>query len=241
MNTVIMNIKLEQRIEVLCVLVVVIALSISVQANDTGGKNWTNYYNTAVVGENRSLARTNHVLRYGVETNLFEVFRKNERWLRAASESSVPTMRQIRVKTMEFDAKNAEQSQRVRVRMVEGVNSRDEAMTGLVHLMSSSTSMGGRPYKEFLAGIGDVCFVFKTEPKTGMGPSILFFCRDNVAIEVASYSSQTDIAALARLIDSSIIASHVKESQPSLNTKPGGLSGLDSTNSAPVNPNPTGK
>ncbi|MBU4212977.1 MAG: hypothetical protein KKD33_10395 [Verrucomicrobia bacterium] len=183
-----------------------------VLAKDVDSKEWTNYFERAVVDGMRFTLPTSGVFRDGIETNVLQALSEKGYHLRSSSETAVPGMDHVMVKTMEFDAESGEQSQRIRARIVVGKNGWNEAMNGLAYLMASSTTMGGTVYKAFKSGPGDVCFVFKTEPNNGTGgPSVIFFYRDNVAVETVFFSLQTELIPLARVMESSIMDSPKKE------------------------------
>lgn len=205
-----MKISFSENIRMASVFILAVGSFVNVWAEEPDSAVWKRSFKAIVVNDVQIPVSTNEVLREGIGTNTIQSASSQPFRLRSYSEKSVPSMENIKAKMMEYDMEVGGQTRRIYIRFVNAMKGRDEAMNGLAYLMGTSTSMGGQPFKQLLGGPGDVCFVFKTEPSGARGFSTLFFCRDNVAVQLISYSAETDLLAVARLIDSSIMTTPVK-------------------------------
>jgi len=184
-----------------------IAICGYVLAKDPDAETRRDYFKQAIEGEVKLQASKNEILRDCSATNAFTTLTTKGYHLRSSSVVGSKGLKNMPVKILEYGTESKDLSQKFRVSIVESKNGRDEAMNGLVYLMSSSSNMGGIRFKQLKDGPGDVCFVNKmAEPVTNaFGISVLFFCRDNIAVMVVPYSLNSNILSFARLIDSSIM------------------------------------
>ena len=175
-------------------------------ANNLNSEAREKYFKLAIEGKVPLQTSTNGVLRDCV-TNAFNALEAKGYHLRSSSVSKIKYLKNMVVKTLEWDTGDGDLSQRFSVSMVESRNDHDEAMNGLAHLMSSSSNAGGSRFKHFKQGPGDVCFVNKGADPEGdaLGINVLFFCRDNIAVMVIPYSLKSNILSFARLLDSSLM------------------------------------
>jgi len=200
-----MNISFTIKIMSVCLFIILAGHAFS-WANDPNTEARKNYFKRTVEGDVILQQSTNDVLRDGVATNTLKSLEVKGYHLKSLSESRIRKLENMMVKTLEFDSGDGTLSQRFQVSIVESKNGRDKAMDGLVYLMASSSNMLGVRFKQFKNGPGDICFVNKkAEPDAdGRGLSVLFFCRDNIAVMIIPFS-QSNILPFARLIDSSIM------------------------------------
>ena len=182
-----------------------IATSPCAYGRDRDGNGWTNYFARAVQDGGGLPRATNAVQRFGITTNVVQILSAKGYRQRASSEYAMRSGVPLTVSVMEIDSVEGVKTQRVRVCTIECKNGQDEVMNGLCALMDAHTSMGGIVYKRLKDGPGDLCFAFRhqAEQQTG-GLTVLFFCRDNVAVQVSLRSPEGDVAAVARAIDSAI-------------------------------------
>ena len=207
-----MNIAFPQGIKIACLLILAVSSSVNVRARESDSAVWRRYFKERVVNDIQIRPSTNEVLREAMGTNTLNSISSKAFRLRSSSESRVPDIENVKVKMMEYDIEEGGQPQRIRMGVILGVNGRDEAMNGLTYLMDSSTNMGGKPFKQLQGGPGDVCFVFTGETgAAARGISTIFFCRDNVAVQLTLFAKETDLLAVARQIDTAIMAAPHKE------------------------------
>ena len=188
----------------------------SARAGDPGVNSRENYFKLAVEGDVPPRAQTNEVLRDSGVTNAFDLADSKGYHLSSSfqTESKGPT--KMVVRTLEYAAMNGDLSERFRVSVSESNSGSDEAMNALAYLMSSSSTMGGIRFKQFKQGPGDICFVNRGAHTDGVERDInvVFFCRDNIAVMVMPYSSQSNILPFSRLLDSSLLTLPIRTRLP---------------------------
>jgi len=178
-----------------------------VLAKDQEGETWKGYFRRAVGSEVVIQTSTNTIVRDGGAINAQKTITSKGYRLKSSSEVKIPRLKNMAEKTFEYAPEAGDQSQRFLVSMVESENGRDETLNSLAYLMDSSSNMLGVRFQQYNEGPGDICFVNKgAKPKTDdRGISMLFFCRDNVAVKIVPFAPKSDILRFARLIDSSIM------------------------------------
>lgn len=195
-----------------CILLgIFIAGFLSAYGGERGSQEWTNYFVHAVQEGMSFTLPTNEIVRSGTKTNVVQVFTGNRYRNCSSSEYKVRTGSPLVVNASEWYSDDGGRTQRVRVCIMESKTGRDEAMEGLSNLMSSHTSMGGVAYKVLKDGPGDICYTFRSKPAdVTIGPNVLFFCRNNVAVQVSLRSADGDVMSAARLVDMAIQGSYGK-------------------------------
>ena len=180
-------------------------------ANNTNAAR-SAYLKAAVAGDVTIQTITNDILRDVSATNAFQIIGTSGYHLTSTSEAKIRSFDSTKVTTLEYNAEMEKPSQRFRVSIITSTNGHDGALTALVDLMDSSSNMGGARFKQFVEGPGNMCFVNKmSDPVANpLALSVIFFCRDNVAVMVVPYSKQSNILSFSRLLDTSILTLPVK-------------------------------
>lgn len=102
--------------------------------------------------------------------------------------------------------------------IIQYVTSSDKNIGGLIGLVDLTrfySNRNGKLFQQYADGPGDICLVdtfdinnIATNPTT---VDSLFFSRDNVAVRIRSYNNPHDILAFAKLVDTCILSSSIKE------------------------------
>ena len=87
-----------------------------------------------------------------------------------------------------------------------------DGLLGLMNLTSYYSTRGGKIFRQYVEGPGDICLLDTvadiTQPTTVQN---VFFCRNNVAVRVRNLHGG-DVLEFAKLLDECILASSVEES-----------------------------
>lgn len=119
---------------------------------------------------------------------------------------------------MDWNTENKNHADQIRLVVVTGENVSSNALTGLLEIMGSGTTMAITPssFEVLKNGPGNIAFVMPVSLKTDENGlriiGSIWFCRDNIAVQV-SCSGNTDLLPIAKAIDQAIQSCPVKESK----------------------------
>lgn len=165
------------------------------------------FFAEKVEGTVEPIFLTNRVVRATNATNVFNKISNNGYQICGDVQEAKILFGTLTAQILKFEQSGNDLSNKFSVAYVATTNANIGGFYGITELMASYSNMGGKIFKQYKEGMGNLCFVTEWTNPT-LNPcdiDVLFFCRDNIAVEITPLSP-SNIMPFAHLLDVYILA-----------------------------------